>query len=343
VIDDFTWVDAERLVRFGPGALEDAPGLLAERGFSDHVLLTTKRLAQAEESGEAAIVRMLAEDAAVVLPVGPGRVDELSAALLEEADGRPPVAFGGGRVIDVAKAMAGAGEGHCAAVPTTLAGSPMTPFHRTPAGVEGARMVRPELVLVEPSIMASQPPAQLAASAMNSLAHAMESLYTPRANPASELAALQAARLYAGALPSNDPHQHALALAAVLAGYAVGATGLAVHHATCQTIVRVAGSPHAETNAVMLPHFARVMADRAPREIGALAGALGDSVGSPGAAGGLIARLAARSGHTRLSTLGVEARHIVEVVEALKGHPGLAATPEQPQPDELLRLLHTAL
>jgi maleylacetate reductase len=342
VIDDFTWIDRERVVRFGPGALDDAPRLLSERGFSDYVLLTTERLAQAE-NGEAAVVRMLAEDAGAVLPVGPGRVDELSAGLIEEADGRPSVAFGGGRVIDVAKAIAGAGEGRCAAVPTTLAGSPMTPFHRTPAGVDGARMVRPELVLVDPALMASQPSTQLAASAMNSLAHAMESLYTPQANPVSELAALRAADLYAEALPTDDPDRPALALAAVLAGHAVGATGLAIHHATCQTIVRVAGAPHAETNAVMLPHFARLMAERAPGALGALAGALGDPVGSPGAAGGLIAKLAARSGHTRLSTLGVEVRHIVEVVDTVQGHPGLAATPDPPQPDELLRLLHTAL
>jgi alcohol dehydrogenase class IV len=93
----------------------------------------------------------------------------------------------------------------------------------------------------------------------------------------------------------------------------------------------------------MLPYFARLMADRAPAALGALAGALGDPVGSPGAAGGLIARLAARSGHTRLSTLGVEERHIIEVVEAVRAHPGLRATPAAPQPDELLRLLHTAL
>jgi maleylacetate reductase len=341
VLSDFTWADGERLVRFGRGAVDKAPALLAGRGFSDYILLTTERLAHGGD-GEEGIVQLLAEDASAVLPVGTGRVDELAAALLNEARGRPPVAFGGGRVIDVAKAIAGAGEGRCAAVPTTLAGSPMTPFHRLPAGADDARMVRPELVIVEPSVMASQPPPRLAASAMNSLAHAMESLYTPRANPVSELAALRAARLYAEALPSDPPDKHRLALAGVLAGYAVGATGLAVHHAVCQTIVRVAGTPHAETNAVMLPHFARLMAERAPDALGKLAGALGDSVGSPGAAGGLISRMAARSGHTRLSTLGVKERHLIEVTEAVQGHPGLDATPSAPQPDELLRLLHTA-
>ena len=84
--------------------------------------------------------------------VPPGLVDELSAELLDEAGGRPLVALGGGRVIDTAKAIAGAGEGgRCAAIPTTLSGAPMTPFHRTPAGAEEARFVRPQLVVAEPA------------------------------------------------------------------------------------------------------------------------------------------------------------------------------------------------
>jgi alcohol dehydrogenase class IV len=342
---DFTWTDGERLIRFGRGAVDQAPALLEQNGFSDYVLLTTERLANGGSS-EAGVVEMLAENAAEVFRVGHGLVEDLSAELMDQAGGRAPVAFGGGRVIDVAKALAGAGQGRCVAVPTTLAGSTMTPFHRVPAGVEGARMVRPALVIAEPSLMASQPMPQLAASAMNSLAHAMESLYTPRANPASEMAALRAARLYAERLPAlttEAPERVSLALAGVLAGYAVGNTGLAVHHAVCQTLVRVAGTPHAETNAVMLPHFGRLMAERAPEAMGKLAGALGDPVGSPLAAGGLIARLAARSGHTRLGELGVEERHLIEVIDAVQLHPGLKATPNPPQPDELLRLLHTAL
>ena len=64
----------------------------------------------------------------------------------------------------------------------------------------------------------------------------------------------------------------------MLAGYAVGSTGFAVHHAVCQTIVRVCGTPHAQTNSVMLPHFVRFMEPRAPREIDMLGEALGGDV-----------------------------------------------------------------
>jgi alcohol dehydrogenase class IV len=347
----FTWRDGERLIRFGPGVAGEAARLVDEAGFTGFALLSTPRALERPPAG-------LADRAEAVLEVPSGRVDEISAELLDAAGGRPLAALGGGRVIDVAKAIAGAapaqslggdapsqspgaGAGRCAAIPTTLSGAPMTPFHRTPAGVEGARRVRPALVVADPELMASQPPPQAAASAMNALAHAMESLYTPLANPVSELAALKAASLIAEALPAGERGD--LALASLLAGYAVGATGLAVHHAVCQTIVRAAATPHAETNAVMLPHSARLMANRAPRELGALAKALGDPEGDPAAAAGLISKLAARSGHTRLSTLGLTEEQLPRIVEAVQGHLGLASTPQPPDRDELLELLRSAL
>jgi alcohol dehydrogenase class IV len=182
--------------------------------------------------------------------------------------------------------------------------------------------------------MASQPEPELWASAMNALAHGMEALYTPLANPVAEAAALRGAE----AIFDGEP-----ALGAFLCGWASGMTGFAVHHATCQNIVRVAGSPHAQTNAVMLPHFAGMMATRVPGVIGELARALGDPDGDPGAAAGRVAKLSARCGHTRLGTLGVEEGHLPRVVEAVMRHPALGNTPQPPDEAELLELLRDAL
>jgi alcohol dehydrogenase class IV len=335
VAERFTFRDGERLIRFGEGALGEAAVLLDEHGFQGYALLTTQRAAAIEPG--------LGEGADVVLDVPPGRVDEIAAELLPRAEGGPVVAVGGGRVIDTAKAIAGAGEGRCAAIPTTLSGAPMTPFHRLPAGARGARWVRPALVVAEPVLMASQRSPQRVASAMNALAHAMESLYTPFANPVAEAAALRAANLFAEEVPRDDPDAEGMALAAILGGYAVGTTGLAVHHAICQTLVRVCRTAHAETNAVMLPHSARLMTTRAPGAMGALAQAIGDAGGDPEAAPGRLAKLAARSGHTRLSTLGVEESDLSEVVAAVLPHPGLAMTPDPPGEQELLELLRAAL
>lgn len=332
--EGFTFRDGERLVRFGEGALAEAPSLIEEQGLGRYALLTTPRAAE--------VAPELARGAEAVLHVPAGLVDEISAELLPQAAARSLVALGGGRVIDTAKAIAGAGAGRCAAIPTTLSGAPMTPFHRLPVGID-ARFTRPALVIAEPRLMASQAGPHRSASAMNALAHAMESLYTPFANPVAELAALRAAGLFAEEVPRDDPDGEALALAALLAGYAVGTTGLAVHHAVCQTLVRVCGTPHAETNAVILPHTAGLMATRAPGAMGEFARALGDEPGDPEAAAGRAAKLAARSGHTRLSTLGVEESKLPDVVDAVLSHPGLAATPDPPGAEELLKLLRAAL
>ncbi len=128
-----------------------------------------------------------------------------------------------------------------------------------------------------------------------------------------------------------------MALGALLAGWASAATGIGVHHATCQTIVRTAGTPHAETNAVMLPHFARLMAPRAPAAIEALAGA----VGAP--APDRLADLSARCGHTSLGSLGVGEEQLAPVAQAVPAHPAYRNTPSPPTEDELLDLLRQAL
>jgi maleylacetate reductase len=334
--EDFTWRDGERTIRFGAGVAEGSAGLLEENGFDRFVLLTTERAS----SG----VPGLAGRASTVVHVPPGKVDEISASLLGEVGGGTAlVALGGGRVVDTAKALAGATDTRCAAIPTTLSGAELTPFHRLPAGVEGARMVRPALVIADSDLMASAPPTRLAASAMNALAHAMEALYTPLRSPVTDLAALRAAALLAGGITREPPDRGDLALGALLAGWASGSTGIAFHHALCQSVVRAAGSPHAATNAVVLPHSARLMAGRAPGPMSALAGALGDGAGDPEAAAGDIARIAARSGHTRLATLGVTEDHLPAAAGAAASHPALALTPDPPGEAELLELLRAAL
>jgi maleylacetate reductase len=210
----------------------------------------------------------------------------------------------------------------------------MTPFHRLPAGAEGARMVRPALVVADPALMASAPLTLLAASAMNALAHAMEALYTPLANPVTSMAALRAAKLLAAGIAPDPPERESLALGALLAGYASGSTGIAVHHAVCQTIVRTTGAPHAETNAVMLPHSATLMTSRAPEALASFTDALGSHS---------LPALAALSGHTRLSTLGVSEQQLPGVAELVTAHPLIANTPQPPSNEELLELLRGAL
>lgn len=241
---DFTFRDGERVIRFGPGVLGEAAGLLEEQGFDAYALLTTERaVADAPPA--------LTEGAAVVVFVPDGQVPEAAAAVRGGVEGRALVALGGGRVVDAAKAIAAADGLRVAAIPTSLAGSTFTPFHRMPKGVDGYGSTRPALAVCDSGLMASAPMPGLAATAMNALGHAVEALYAPSANPVSEGAALRAASLMASGLAQEEPRREDLAEAAVLGGYAVGVAGLCVHHAVCQTIVRVAGTRHAATNAVV--------------------------------------------------------------------------------------------
>jgi alcohol dehydrogenase class IV len=347
----FTWIDGERLIRFGAGVVDDAEALLASRGFEEFALLTTER---AEP-----LAPELAAGAGAVLHVPAGPVPDGAAAVRSSVRGRGVVAFGGGRVVDVAKAVAGADGLMCAAIPTTLAGSPMTPFHRMPKGSAGGRLVRPSLVVWDPDLHATLPRGQLVATALNALAHAFESLYGPLANPVAELAALRTAELLGRELPREEPDREAVALGALLGGYAVGATGFAVHHAICQTTVRTAGLPHAETNAVVLPHSVAFMAGRARAEVGRFAAALGEPAADdaqvataghdgpdagPAGASVRVARLTAETGVAGLAEIGLDAAAIPDVVSAVMDHPAIGNTPGgSPSEAEVTGILQAAL
>jgi len=342
----FTWVDGERLIRFGAGALAEAPGLIAQRGMGRYVLLTTARAAAAAPA--------VVDGAVAVVEVGDGPVPDAAAEIRADvaalgarggapgASGAALVALGGGRVIDVAKALAATDGYACAALPTTLAGSPMTRSHRLPAGVEGVEPVRPALVVWDPDMHVSLPPRQLVATALNALAHAFEALYTPLANPVCELASLRAAELIGGELPRPGPDRARVALGALLGGYALGSTGMALHHAICQTVVRTAGAPHAETNAVVLPHSAAFAAGRAPGPVGRFAAALGDPDGVPAAASERIAALSAETGVAGLAQLGVGAEAVATIAAAAMAHPALGATPGGPPSEADVAAILTA-
>jgi alcohol dehydrogenase class IV len=330
----FTWLDGERLIRYGPGALDEAPRLLEQHGFEDYALLTTERAARDAPA--------LVQGAGVVLDVPPGQVPDAAASVRREVEGRPVVALGGGRVIDSAKAIAGADGLAVAAIPTTLSGAEMTRIHRMPAGVDEYRLVRPSLVVGEPALMGSQPMPDLAASAMNALSHAAEALYTPYANPAADHAALDAASLIARGLGSDEPDRAVLALGGLLAGYAIGSAGIAVLHVVSQTTVRVTGAPHACVYAVLLPHALTLGARRAPEPIGRLARALGAEPADPSRAAPLAAALAARSGVTRLTDIGVKPDSFDEIVRIALGRPELRGTPDPSGSRELRELLEYA-
>jgi len=247
-----------------------APAILADHGIEKFELLSTERaLAGAPD---------LAAAAEAVHEVPQGQVPSAAGGLIRPT-GVTLVALGGGRVIDVAKAVGAVTGAAVVAVPTTMSGAEMTAIHRLPAGAESRvrGMVRPRLVIADPEVMTSQPEAQLRASSMNALAHGADSLYTPLANPVSIETAIRGAGLIAAALDEGPEARDraGLALGSILCGYAIDSAGLGLHHVVCQTLVRLCGTPHAETNAAVLPAALAFLAERDPDAFAPLAAALG--------------------------------------------------------------------
>ena len=321
VTRDFTWRDGERIVRFGRGALADAPDLLGD----GYVLLTTPRAAASAPA--------VVAGAAAVHHVAAGRVDEVAGDLREAVAGDLFVALGGGRVVDVAKALAAAHGAGAAAVPTTLSAAEMTRGHRHARGVDPATpRVRPRVVLNDPALSASQPEGDLAASAANALGHAIEGTLTPRASPVPVLAAREAARLLA-----HEDDRDALALGALLAGYVIDSTGYGLHHVLAQTLARYAGVWHGHANAAMLPHTTVALRERVPDALAALDAAAGVEMEA------LARRLAHHAGAQQLQDLGVDEDALETCVrEVLKRSGDLAGTPPAAGEAEIRALYEAA-
>ncbi len=319
---------------FGAGAFAGTPDLVRDQAWERFELLTTPRAL-----GAAPIE--LAERSSAVHQVPGGGVPEAAAAIIDAVRAPALVALGGGRVIDVAKAIAAVRGGRVCAMPTTLSGAEMTTIHRLPAGreSEARHLVRPILVVADSAEMTSLGELRLRASALNALAHGAEALYGPLANPFATLSALRGAELIAAALdsPAPDRDRDGLALGSLLSAHALDSAGFALHHVVCQTLVRELSTPHAETNATMLPRTMAAMRGRAPEAISSLAEALDTTPGR------IVSRLQSLGGgRRRLRDLGADHERLEPAVSAILERPDLANTPEPPDRDELEALLAQA-
>ncbi|HEV2858423.1 MAG TPA: iron-containing alcohol dehydrogenase [Solirubrobacterales bacterium] len=342
MIGDFTWRDAGRTVVFRRGGVGGVVEILREQGVEEFELLSTSRaLAGAGE---------LSAGASGVHEVQPGQVPAAAAMLLDALSpprkaskgerARPLVALGGGRVVDVAKAIASVGGQEVVAIPTTMSGAEMTGSHRLPEGAEDRMRgtVRPALVIADPDAMTSQPEEQLRASSMNALAHGADTLYLPLSNPVSEMTALRGAGLISAALDDGREKRDrsALALGSILCGYAIDSAGMGLHHLICQTLVRLCGTPHAETNAAILPHSVALLAERAPEAYERLAAALGTDRPS------LAERIEGLGHPPRLGEVGGDTSKLDEAIEAMLQRPELQRVPRPPGRGELRALVEAA-
>lgn len=313
-MEDFVYRAAPARVRFGAGTVahvgDEAARLGAERAL---VLSTPGRRAFAEQVAAHLGVRAAGVFAGATLAV----TSQVARAASDEAKRIGAdclLACGGGTAVGLGKVVALESGLPLVAVPTTYAGSEMTPAW---AIVEDGRRrggrdarVLPRTVLYDPELTLTLPARVSAASGMNALAHAIEGLYAEDGNPVTSLLAEEGLRRLARALPvvvraPEDLAARADALhGAFLCGLVVGSTEIALHHRLCHVLSATFHLPHAETHAVLLPHTAAYNAPAARAAMDRAARALGvDDV----AAG--LHELALRIGApTALRAIGLEAQ-----------------------------------
>ena len=195
------------------------------------------------------------------------------------------VALGGGSTIGLGKALALRTGVAQIAVPTTYAGSEMTPvLGQTENGVKTTQRtldVLPETVIYDVDLTLALPVRVSVVSGMNAIAHAVEALYARDGNPLTSLMAEESIRALAGALPriASDPGDKAARSDALygawLAGACLGTVGMALHHKLCHVLGGSFDLPHAETHTVILPHAVAYNAAAAPDAMARVARAVG--------------------------------------------------------------------
>ena len=318
VSEAFRHVDARRTIVFGAEALARAEDLLGD----GYTLLTTSRAAS---SAPAVLDRA---GSTVQVPHGP--VDLLAAQLRDAVRGDRLVALGGGRVIDVAKALAAAdGPREVLAIPSSLSGAEMTGVHRHAQGVsEHTPRVRPIAVINDPELSASAPEDALAASSANALGHAVTALFSERSTPIARAVADDAIERLAGGWSDEAPERATLALGALLAGWAVDHSGLGPHHALVQSAVRMASLEHAQTNAALLPAMLAAVRSRRPKEFERLDARLGVALE-------LLAVQLRDQARAGLGALATDEELLSRTVEAAAMRPELDWIPPAPDRPEI--------
>ncbi|HWN35917.1 MAG TPA: maleylacetate reductase [Pseudonocardia sp.] len=285
-------------VVFGAGVARRELRAEADRLAVDRVLLVAT---ETEEPLARELAAPLGERVVAVFtsvrPHVPIQVAEAARALAASVRADAVLSIGGGSTTGTAKAIALTTGLPIIAVPTTYAGSEVTPVwgltessaSGTSIGAEQSRKttgvdhrVLPRTVVYDPELTVTLPADLSAASGLNALAHCVEAFWAPRRNPISSLAAEEGIRALAAGLPAvhADPTDLAarsdLLYGAYLAGSAFAVAGSGLHHKICHALGGAFNLPHAQTHAIVLPEVLAFNAPAAPdaaRRIGRALGA----------------------------------------------------------------------
>ncbi|UZX03313.1 maleylacetate reductase [Arthrobacter sp. CDRTa11] len=337
----FEHVTLGQRVLFGAG--KAAAHLSAEVGR-----LGAGRVMVIAGSSEAPLVEKLCAGIDVVLyynDVAPhvpvGKAEKARAAALAHGIDLV-VCVGGGSTTGLAKAIALTTHLPIIAVPTTYAGSEatnvwgLTEASRKTTGVDDH--VLPVSVIYDAELTLSLPAGLSVASGLNALAHCIDSMWAPRADPINQALAAEGIRALAGGLPLIKHNPQDLAgreqalYGAYLSAVAFASAGSGMHHKICHVLGGAYNMPHAETHAVVLPHVLAYNAPFAPDAERRIAAALGTA----DAVAGLEALRSVLAAPTALKDHGLAEAAIPQAVELI-----LPAIPgSNPRPVSAMELEH---
>jgi len=260
----FTFDALPGRVVFGSNAIEHLAHEIERLGARRALILSTpEQQALAED-----VSKRLGQRSAGVYPHAVMHVPVEVARKAQEAAARLGadcvVAAGGGSTIGLGKAIALHSSLPILAIPTTYAGSEMTPIYGlTEAGQKKTGRdprVLPKTVIYDPDLTVNLPVAISITSGFNAVAHAAEALYAENSNPVTAMMAEEGIRALAEGMPevAKDPRgakgRSDCLYGAWLCGSVLGTTSMALHHKLCHVLGGSWNLPHAETHTVILPH-----------------------------------------------------------------------------------------
>ncbi len=321
-------------VVFGSGTLDRLPAEVRRLGRSRVMVVYDLAMGDAVDRAGAALGAALVARFDGVAMHTPVAVTEQALDVVGAREVDCLVSIGGGSATGLGKALSVRTGLPQIAVPSTYAGSEVTPvLGETEGDVKTTRSapeILPETVLYDVDLTLGLPVPVSVTSGVNAMAHAVEALYSPDANPVTDELAVQAIMRLARALPrivadpsDVDARSDAL-VGAWLAGTCLGVAGMGLHHKLCHTLGGSFGLPHAQVHTVVLPHAMAFNAPAAPEAMRRVAGALGVR----DAPTGMYDLIVSLGGPTSLREIGMAGDDVPAAA-------GLATSKQYPNPREV--------
>ncbi|MCZ4535955.1 maleylacetate reductase [Gordonia terrae] len=292
------------------------------------VIATSRHQVEAAHVVEAAGPVQVWGDVVQHVPVGTA---DAATSAATDAGADVVICIGGGSATGLAKAVALNTGLPVIAVPTTYSGSEATNMwgittDRTKTtGVDD--VVLPTTVIYDADLSIGLPVDVSIASGLNAMAHSVDSLWAPRANPINGALALEAARALNVALrgivadPGDLASREMALYGCYLSAVAFAGAGSGLHHKICHVLGGTFDLPHAQTHAVVLPHVLQLNAPGAVDVVHRLATALAtdDTPHNPEstATAALLALYEAVDAPVRLSDYGFDEAGIPDATDRI--------------------------